>query len=60
MAFLREAGFRLGLNPDAVEAIFVEMKKHKTGMIPTERLVKIFKTYHNYSTLGIIAFLFFG
>ena len=47
MAFLREAGFRLGLNPNAVEAVFIEMKKYKTGMIPTERLVEIFKVYHN-------------
>jgi len=47
MAFLREAGFRLGLNPDAVEAVFIEMKKNETGMIPTERLIGIFKTYHN-------------
>jgi hypothetical protein len=47
MAFLRNAGFKLGLNPDAVEAIFIEMKKHETGMIPTERLIEIFKTYHN-------------
>ena len=47
MNFLREAGFKLGLNPDAVEAVFIEMKKYETGMIPTERLVEIFKTYHN-------------
>jgi len=47
ITFLREAGFKLGLNPDAVETIFIEMKKHETGMIPTEKLVKIFKVYHN-------------
>lgn len=45
--FLREAGFKLGLNPDAVENVFMEMKKHKNGMIPTNRLIEIFKVHHN-------------
>jgi hypothetical protein len=45
--FLREAGFKLGLNPDAVENVFMEKKKHKNGMIPTNRLIEIFQVYHN-------------
>lgn len=45
--FLREAGFRLGLNPDAIENVFIAMKEHKNGMIPTEKLTEIFQVYHN-------------
>ena len=47
MGFLREAGFKLGLNPDAVDNVFIEMRKHKNGMIPTKRLIEIFQVYHN-------------
>ncbi|NOX47664.1 MAG: hypothetical protein GXO89_11880 [Chlorobi bacterium] len=47
MAFLREAGFKLGLKPDVAETGFTEMKKNETGMIPTKKPVEIFKTYHN-------------
>jgi len=45
--FLREAGFRLGLNPDAIENVFNEMKSHKNGMIPTKKLIEIFQVYQN-------------
>ncbi len=45
--FLKEAGIKLGLNPDAVENVFNEMKQHKGGMIPTNRLVEIFQVNHS-------------
>lgn len=45
--FLREAGFRLGLNPDAIENVLLKMKEHKNGKIPTEKLIEIFQVHHN-------------
>ena len=45
--FLRQAGFKLGLNPDAVDQVIIEMRKHEAGNIPPDKLINIFKTYHN-------------
>ncbi len=44
---LKEAGLRLGLNSDAIENVIIEMKKHKNGIVPTNRLIEIYKVYHN-------------
>lgn len=45
--FLRSAGLRLGLHPDAVEEVFVEMRKAEHGMIDPDILIHIFQVYHN-------------
>lgn len=45
--FLKEAGVKLGLNPDAVEIVIFEMLKYPNLTIPTKRLVEIFQVYHN-------------
>ena len=44
---LEKAGLKLGLNLEAVEIVLAEMKKSKNGMVPVDRLIKIFKVYHN-------------
>ena len=44
---MRNAGLRLGLHPNAIEAVFDEMDKHDHGMIPPEALIKIFQVHHN-------------
>jgi hypothetical protein len=44
---IRQAGLRLGLHPNAVEAVFEEMRKHENGMIPSEALIRIFQVHHN-------------
>ena len=44
---MRNAGLRLGLHPNAIEAVFEEMDKHDHGMIPAEELIKIFQVHHN-------------
>lgn len=44
---LKKAGLKLGLNLEAVEIVLTEMKKSKNGMVPADRLIKIFKVYHN-------------
>ena len=45
--FLKRAGIKMGLHPDAVSAVLEEMKERKFGMIPPEKLISIFKVYHN-------------
>lgn len=47
LEFLRECGLHLGLRPEAVENVLREMKHHHHGMIPHERILNIFKAYHN-------------
>lgn len=47
LSFLRSAGLKLGLHPDAVEEVLIEMKKHQYGMIDPETLIRIFQVYHN-------------
>ena len=44
---LREAGLKLGLNSDAIENVLIEMKKYEYGIVPSEKLIEIFKVYHN-------------
>lgn len=45
--FLKEAGVKLGLNPDAIEIVIFEMLKYPNGVVPTARLIEIFQVYHN-------------
>lgn len=44
---LQKAGIKLGLRPEAVTAVLMEMGKHAHGMIPTDRMLQIFTAYHN-------------
>lgn len=44
---LIRAGHKLGLHPQAVENVLSEMGDHDRGMVPQDRLIEIFKVYHN-------------
>ena len=44
---LKKAGFLLGLREGAINTILDQMKNHERGLIPKEKLMEIFKVYHN-------------
>jgi hypothetical protein len=44
---LKKTGLRLGLRPEAVDRVLVEMTKHPNGMIPTDIMMRLFQAYHN-------------
>ncbi len=44
---LKEFGMLLGLNPEAVNEVLVQMKLHENGMLSPEKLIEIFKVHHN-------------
>lgn len=44
---LQKAGIKLGLRPEAINAVLKEMKIHANGMVPTQRMIEIFTAYHN-------------
>lgn len=45
--YVREAGIRMGLNPMATNEILRIMNDYPNKVVPTERLIEIFKLYHN-------------
>ena len=47
LEFLRDAGLRIGLNPDATNKVLVEMNNFPDKVIPPERLIEIFKENYN-------------
>ncbi len=44
---VRQLGLRMGLNPMAVNTVLNEMHNYKNNMLPPNRLIEIFKQYHN-------------
>lgn len=44
---LRNYGLKLGIRPEAIEQILGEMDDHENKMIPSDRLVEIFKRFYN-------------
>ncbi len=44
---LRNYGLKLGIRPEAIEQILNEMGDHENKMIPSGRLVEIFKRFYN-------------
>ncbi len=44
---IRQIGLRLGLQPIAVDTVFREMVKYPNNLIPPDKLIEIFKLYHN-------------
>ncbi len=51
---IRNYGLKLGIRPEAIEQILNEMEDHENKMIPSTRLVEIFKRFYNYAILSII------
>jgi len=44
---LRNYGLKLGVRPEAIERILIEMRAYDNNMIPSERLMEIFKQFYN-------------
>lgn len=44
---VRDIGVRLGLAPRATDEVLKAMREHENGMLPPEKLIGIFKTFHN-------------
>jgi hypothetical protein len=44
---VRKMGIMLGLNPQAIELVFEEMKTHPNNLIPPDIMVQIFTKYMN-------------
>lgn len=44
---IKELGMKLGLHPHAVQQVLEEMHLHEHSLIPAQRLIEIFKVYHN-------------
>lgn len=47
MDALRNYGLKLGIRAEAIEQILDEMGTHENNMIPSDRLVQIFKRFYN-------------
>lgn len=46
-SLLMDMGNRLGLSPDAVSQVILEMNQSEDQTLAPKRLIEIFKTYHN-------------
>jgi len=44
---IRNYGLKLGIRPEAIDQILSEMDDHENKMIPSTRLVEIFKRFYN-------------
>ena len=47
MMHIRQMGIRMGLAPRATDEVLKAMKEHENGMLPPDKLISIFKTFHN-------------
>lgn len=47
MDALRNYGLKLGIRPEAIEQVLNEMKEYENNMIPSTRLIEIFKRFYN-------------
>jgi uncharacterized tellurite resistance protein B-like protein len=47
LKMVRELGLKMGLNPVATNLVLSEIKNHPNNLLPPDRLIEIFKTYHN-------------
>lgn len=47
LIYIRETGIRMGLNPMATDKVLEEMNNYPNKVIPTEKLIDIFKLFHN-------------
>lgn len=44
---IKQLGLKMGLNPMAINTVLNEMHNYKNNMLPPNRLIEIFKQYHN-------------
>ncbi len=47
MSYLRQLGIRMGLHPMASEEVLRIMNDFPNKTVPSDRLIEIFKTFHN-------------
>lgn len=47
LATIRDLGMRMGLHASAVNSVLEEMHNYENKMIPPDRLIAIFTTFHN-------------
>lgn len=47
LQYIRDLGMRLGLRPLATEEILKSMHEYPNKVVPAQRLIEIFKTFHN-------------
>jgi len=47
LAFLKDIGIRIGLNPNATNRVLAEMHNYPNKVIPPSRLIEIFKENYN-------------
>jgi len=47
LAFLKDIGIRIGLNPNATNRVLAEMHNYPNKVIPPNRLIEIFKENYN-------------
>lgn len=47
MEYVRDLGFRMGLHQHAIEEILKVMNNYPNKVVPPEKLIQIFTTYHN-------------
>jgi hypothetical protein len=45
--YVKQAGIRMGLHPMATDKVLEEMQNYPNKVLPTERLIQIFKLFHN-------------
>ncbi|MEN9997043.1 MAG: hypothetical protein RI922_33 [Bacteroidota bacterium] len=45
--FIRELGIKMGLHPNATNEVLTIMNNYDNKVVPPEKLIEIFKTFHN-------------
>lgn len=45
--YVRELGIRMGLHPSATDEVLKVMHNYENKVVPPEKLIEIFKTFHN-------------
>jgi pimeloyl-ACP methyl ester carboxylesterase len=47
ITYIKDLGIRMGLHPAATDEILKQMNNYENKIIPSEKLINIFKTFHN-------------
>jgi hypothetical protein len=45
--YIRELGIKMGLHPNATNEVLTIMNNYENKVVPPEKLISIFKTFHN-------------
>lgn len=45
--YIKSLGIKMGLHPSATDCVLKEMHNYTNKVIPPQRLIEIFKTFHN-------------